>query len=112
MNQNKKIGYEWEKIVRSYYEKKWYRYITSNFTIRGGEIDLIFTTQTTIIFVEVKVVNHVDDLHNYITPRKLRYLDKSITTYLYKFPSNKAPRLDVVFVKDGRIFQVFDSIGM
>ena len=62
------------------------------------------------IFVEVKVVNYIENLHDYITPKKLQTLKHTIDTYLWKYPTQKKVRVDVVFVKDTKIFEIVKNI--
>lgn len=56
------------------------------------------------------MVNYVQDLHNYITPRKLQTLKRSIQTYLYKYPTDKNSRLDVVFTRGNTIVETFQHV--
>jgi Holliday junction resolvase-like predicted endonuclease len=60
--------------------------------------------------VEVKVVNYIENLHDYITPKKLQKLKHTIETYLWKYPTKKIVRIDVVFVKDNKIIEIFKNI--
>lgn len=106
----KKLGYEGETIVKQWYEEHGYHCQAQNFTIRGGELDLIMTNATHLVVVEVKVVNYIEHLHEYITPRKLATLQKSIQTYLWKYPTEKIVQLDVVFVKQGKIVHMVRQV--
>jgi Holliday junction resolvase-like predicted endonuclease len=63
-----------------------------------------------IIFVEVKVVNYLDNLHDYITSKKLQTLKHSIETYLWKYPTSKIVRIDIVFIKDQKVVEIFKNI--
>ena len=65
-----------------------------------------------IIFVEVKVVNYIDNLHDYITERKLLSLKHTIETYLWKYPTEKIIRVDIVFIKDKKIFEIIKNIEL
>lgn len=106
----KTIGNAWELLVQNVYEQKWYHCKDKNFTIRGGELDLVMEDDNTLVVVEVKVVNYMDNLHNYITPKKLITLQKSIQIYLWKYPTNKPVRLDIVFVKGNEIVQTYENV--
>lgn len=101
---NKEIWYEWESIVVEEYLKNGYKILKTNFTFPGWEIDIIAKKDNILHFVEVKVVNYVDDIHWYISKQKLSFLDRSIQTYLYKNKVDLAHVLDVVFVKNWKIF--------
>lgn len=50
----KKIGFVGEDLAAQYLKSKGYRILKNNFTIKGGEIDLIAQRGETLIFVEVK----------------------------------------------------------
>lgn len=65
-----------------------------------------------IVFVEVKVVNYIENLHDYITPKKMQALQRSLETYLWRYPSSKDKRVDAVFVKDGEIIHVYDHVEL
>lgn len=110
----KNTGYRGERIVETRYREKWYIYRSRNFTIADGEIDLIFVWKNTIVFVEVKVVDCITDIYDYVNYRKKRSLEKSISTYLYRNPSCSAYdiRVDVVFVRHGRIWERFVGIEL
>lgn len=106
----KSIGKEWEEIVQQLYESHGYNCKDKNFTIRGWEIDLVMEDDVNLIFVEVKVVNYIDNLHDYITIKKLHALKHSIDTYLWKYPTQKRVRIDIVFVKDHKIIEIYKNI--
>lgn len=107
---NKDIWYQWESIVQQYYEQKWFICKDKNFTIRWGEIDLVMEDSTNVVFIESKVVNYIDNLHDYITPKKLQTLKYAIDTYIWKFPTQKVVRIDIVFVQHQRVIEVFEDI--
>ncbi|HSX25347.1 MAG TPA: YraN family protein [Candidatus Andersenbacteria bacterium] len=47
-------GVEGERVAREYLEKSGLQFITSNWSWKTGEIDLIFQDATTRVFVEVR----------------------------------------------------------
>lgn len=104
---NKRTWYAAEQYVKEFYEEKWYTCLHQNYTIRGGEIDLILENSQTLLFVEVKAVHHVDSLYDYITPAKQKALTKTIETYLLKHPTQREVVCEVVFVKGKSILDVF-----
>ncbi len=106
----KSLWYEWETVALSSYVKLWYNLVKKNFTIRWGELDLILEDDNNLVFVEVKTVSYIEDLHDYITKNKLKLLEKTIKSYLYKYPTNKDIRLDVVFIKDNQVYQIYQWI--
>lgn len=114
MSDHKARWYLAEQLVRDDYIQKWWKLLEENWTIRGWEIDLIMQSLDEIVFVEVKLVNHMDDLHNYMTYRKLRTFHKTIATYQHRvgIPKWYSMRVDVVFVKDTTILYVFDHCSL
>lgn len=111
MEQNKRqVGQEWEDLVLEYYEENWYEILDTNYTIRWWEIDIIAQKDWEIVFIEVKVVDWMDDVMWYITPKKLMALDRTIQDYIYKKWLNFGIRIDVVFVKDNKILEVYENV--
>lgn len=110
MPTKKQKGYAWEKLVQEYYERNGCEIITTNYTIRGGEIDIIAKKWTTTYFVEVKVVDYTDDLIGYVTPKKLHFLHRVIDEYCWKYKVKGKIQLDVVFVKNNKIIERFKNI--
>jgi putative endonuclease len=84
--------------------------LEKNFTIRGGEIDIIVENEDTCVFVEVKVVDYVNDLFSYISPKKLQTLTKTIQAYVFKHPTHKEMRVDIAFVKDNCILEIYENV--
>ncbi len=81
----------------------------SNFTIRWGEIDIIFSSTTTVLFIEVKCVNSLESIHNYITSKKRIAMKKTISTYYIRTKDIRIPRIDIVFVKNGTIYTIVEN---
>lgn len=106
----KKVGNEWEALVQELYESHGYDCKDKNFTIRGWEIDLVMENNLNCIFVEVKVVNYIENLHDYITTKKLHTLKHTIDTYLWQYPTQKIVRIDVVFIKDKKVIEIVKNI--
>jgi putative endonuclease len=50
----KALGYSGETLAAQYLQTQGYQILENNFTIRGGEIDLIARKENIIIFIEVK----------------------------------------------------------
>ncbi len=108
----KQVGHDWESLVQQLYESHGYDCKDKNFTIRAWEIDLVMENDLNCIFVEVKVVNYIENLHDYITTKKLQTLKHTIDTYLWKYPTQKKVRIDIVFVKDHKIIEIYKNIEM
>lgn len=111
-NYRKQIGNQWENIVQALYESHGYICKDKNFTIRWWEIDIVMENPVNLIFVEVKVVNYIDNLHDYITTKKLQSLKYAIDSYVWKYPTNKNIRIDIVFVKDNKVVEIFKNIEL
>lgn len=63
-------------------------------------------------FVEVKVVDSIDDLHNYITSAKLKHITKTIQRYLHTHPTTKTIQIDIVFVQQGSILEIYRNVTL
>ncbi|MEI8091335.1 MAG: hypothetical protein WCG98_03695 [bacterium] len=48
--------------------------------------------------MEVKVVDSVEDIDGYVTPKKIGFLNRAIERYLTAHPSHHEIVLDVAFV--------------
>lgn len=80
----KKTGYYGEAIACKVLEKRGYRLVEKNFTIRGGEIDLIIKKEQELIFVEVKTRRndrYGSPLES-ITPQKQRRIIRASEIFL------------------------------
>lgn len=105
-------GNEGEEIALQAYLDDGYSLLDRNYTIRGGEIDLIVQNKDHLVFVEVKVVDSIEDLHNYITWAKLKHITKTIQRYLRTNPTDKTIQIDVVFVQQGSILEIYKNVTL
>jgi len=100
-------GYTGEDIARRYLENKGYTIIQMNYTIRGGEIDIIARDGEITVFVEVRYrfdESHAHPLDTF-TPMKRRTLLRSVMFYVskYRIPEDQI-RIDFIGImpkKDG-----------
>ncbi len=105
----RKIWQQAEELVKEYFISNWYIPLAQNFTLRGGELDLVFQKDNIILFVEVKQVDHIEDFAGYITKKKLKSLQKSIQYFLLKnWLEDKFVDLKFVFVKNWKIVSIYD----
>ncbi len=105
------VGSQAELVAKQYYIDKWWLFTQANFTIRGWEIDLIFCKGAELLFVEVKLVNYVEDITGYITPKKKIALKRTIREYIrLRWKLHKSMRVDVVYVKGNSIYQLYENI--
>jgi putative endonuclease len=108
---NKSIGYKGEDLALNFLKNKGYYLLYKNFTIPGGEIDLIMKKNEKYVFVEVKTRrnNFFGNPEDSITKNKLKFLKRSIEKYFLKINAsiyNVDFRLDlltVVINKEGKI---------
>ena len=107
----KSKGYNWEQIALERYLQRGYTLLDQNFTIPWWEIDLIFTKWESIIFVEVKVVDGISERDNYLSPKKIQSLERSIENYCYIKGIEKEIRLDVAFIQNNTVVEVYENIS-
>lgn len=110
MNKRQK-GYAGERVVVDYYINRGYQHIVNNFTIRGGEIDCVMEGEKVTVFIEVKVIDTIEDIFDYVTEKKLYFLHKCIAQYCQEHAVKEDVRLDVVFVRDGKVSEVYENVG-
>lgn len=108
----RKIGLYAESLVKDFYLWQWYKLVCQNYTIRWGEIDLIVSLPSLLVFVEVKSVFSIDDMIDYVTRKKMEVLLKTVDAYLWKHPTSKEYRFDIVFVKDNKILEVYYDLDL
>lgn len=108
----RKIWYKNEELAKSHYIENGYELISKNYTIRWWEIDLLMRKWNELIAIEVKTVDAIDELDNYITPKKIWFLKKTLQSFLYENDANwvDTVRMDAVFVKDGKILEIYENI--
>lgn len=106
----KQKGYQSESLVKKHYLNLGYRFLHANWTIPGWEIDLIFESDSELIFIEVKTVDCTEDLENYITKTKLKAPERAVEAYIIKYPTSKDLRIDVAFLQQGKIIEIYENI--
>lgn len=88
--EKKQLGYKGESLAKSYLESKGYTFVEQNFCVKGGEIDLIFEDNKTLVFVEVKtkhthnINENINRMFERITPQKIQFLERSAQMYCLK----------------------------
>lgn len=110
MNKRKR-WYQAEHIVKEYLLKKWYKILHQNYTIRWWELDIVAEKENNRIFIEVKEVNNTEDLHNYISKKKIQTIIKTIQFFNNEYPTNKQLRIDLVFIKENTILHHYQNIS-
>lgn len=115
------IGNIGEESVCEYLTAHGYRIAARNYTIRGGEIDIIAENGEFLAFVEVKsrkpdsMVSGFDAVNS----RKKGLIIRTASDYCVRFPNELQPRFDVaeVTIDRGRVLKIdyienaFDTTG-
>ncbi len=118
----REIGDLGENFVCDFLKKLGYTICKKNYTIRGGEIDIIAQKDDIIAFVEVKTrqPNPLQTGFEAMTKTKKRNIAKTAQDYYLKSNCNLQPRFDVAvltvvnsMVKDiNYVENAFDLSGM
>ena len=96
----RQIGDRGEAYAARLMEKEGYRIVGRNYTVRGGEIDLIARNDEYLVFCEVKLRDGAA-LYNAaeaVTREKQRRVIHAAVCYLQKYPTHLQPRFDVVAI--------------
>ncbi|MDR0608391.1 MAG: YraN family protein [Candidatus Peribacteria bacterium] len=111
MNTREK-GKTGEQLVQQYYQQQGFSLLKANFTVRGGEIDLVMKKDHMLVAIEVKNLDTIAELDNYITSRKMVYLQRALDAFLWEYGREQFTdiRLDAVFVKRGAIIEIYEDI--
>jgi putative endonuclease len=64
-------GKEGEDLVREHYLQQGYSLIEQNFTIKGGEIDLLMKKEKMLVAIEVKNLDTIQEFDEYIGSKKI-----------------------------------------
>ncbi len=98
------IGRFCESAVADYLAAQGYTIVERGFTVKGGEIDLIAESDTTLLFVEVKGRTEGDQIRRFGRPAtavnaaKQEHLLFAAREYIRRTGNRKKPRLDVAEV--------------
>ena len=98
MGRNNVVGAGGEALAAKYLQKKRYRLIAANYRTRFGEIDLIMSNRTFLVFVEVKLrkSDRFASAMEYVDYKKQERLRKTALIYLNQNPTELQPRFDVI----------------
>lgn len=93
-------GQQIEALAEQFLRSQGLRALERNFTMRGGEIDLIMQHEQVLVFVEVRyrANHHHGSGAESITPRKQQRLRRTAEYYLVRHFGNQLPdcRFDVI----------------
>lgn len=104
---NRKTGTIYETKASEYLKTQGVRILEMNFSLRGGEIDIIGKDKDTYIFVEVKYRknNSHGNPEEAVNLNKQRTICRVATLYakIKKLPVNGSFRFDVISILDNEI---------
>ena len=98
------FGRRAERVATLLLFAKGYRVLARNFTVRGGEIDLVARRGATIAFVEVKARPSLEEALGAVSEAKRRRIGRAAAVWLARNPWAAALTLrgDGVFLAPGR----------
>ncbi len=85
-----------------------YQIIERNYTLRGGEIDIIAIKDEVLHFIEVKSGSSYNPLYN-ITPKKLQFVINTAMRFMQKKNLNMTFQIDGLSVQ-GKICNLVENI--
>ena len=98
------VGEHAERRAQTYLERQGYRLVDRNFHSHQGEIDLIVTKDSLLVFVEVRYRANSDrgTPAETITPRKIRRIIRTAEFFLLRNPQLQISeyRFDVIAIAD------------
>ncbi len=98
----REIGALGEAVACKYLKKQGYKIRKQNYTVKGGELDIVAENREYIVFVEVKTRSADSDFERYgrpaaaITKDKRAHVRSAAREYLFRIGSQKQPRIDVI----------------
>ena len=105
MGKSNDLGAWGEKLAASYLKKKKYRIISTGYSCRFGEIDIIACHGDYLVFVEVKLrkSNRFAEAMEFVDYRKQSRILTTASFYLSENSTALQPRFDVieVYAPDG-----------
>lgn len=98
MGRNNLAGAWGEALAADYLRKKHYRIDAVRYYSRFGEIDLVASNKSYLVFVEVKLRKSADfaRAREYVDRRKQDKLRMTASLYLSQFPTELQPRFDII----------------
>ena len=98
MGRNNLAGAWGEAQAAEYLKKKHYRLVASGYRCRFGEIDLIVSNRSYLVFVEVKLrkSDRFAEAREFVDWRKQDRIRTTASLYLSENPTQLQPRFDVI----------------
>lgn len=101
MSSHRAIGNKAEDLACTYLQEHGYQIVARNFTIRGGELDIVAQKEGMIVAVEVKArfTHEYGSPEEAITAAKLQFLQRTLAFYLHRYKLEQWPcRIDLVTI--------------
>ncbi len=96
----KDLGDFGERVAENFYRENGYVILAKNYTVRGGEIDLIVESPEWLVFVEVKTRSNLN--YGYpseaINHKKIQHMCRAAGRYIGEHPTKKEIRFDAIEV--------------
>lgn len=107
-------GQFWEQRALTFLQQRGLTVVMTNYTCRGGEIDLIMRDRDTLVFVEVRQRDGTGygGAAASISPAKIRRLVRAAQTYLLRYTRLPPCRFDVLAVDADRIDWLRNAIEL
>ncbi|MDR0991904.1 MAG: YraN family protein [Ruminococcus sp.] len=111
MSYERDLGNLGETIVANALQRRGVRILERNFTVRGGEIDIIAEKDGILCFIEVKTRSARSErfaqAKEYVNRTKQKRIIKAAKYYLYRTKSDLQPRFDVceVVIEGGKLIK-------
>ncbi len=103
--EKKQLGRAGEDTACAYLEKNGYSVVARNYTVRGGEIDIVATDEKFVVFVEVKCRENdvFSKACEAVNTKKIAHLVTAAERFLFEKSEDadlcgKQPRFDVIEV--------------
>ena len=113
MNNPARTGREGEAAAAAYMKRNGWKIAAVNYTVRGGELDIVAENAQYIVFCEVKTRSPhtlVPAVYS-VDARKQARLALAAQLYLSENPTDKQPRFDYIEIKaDGGKYTVVSHI--
>jgi len=100
-----RTGISAESRAAAFMIAKGHRILARRFRTPVGEIDIVAGRRNTLVFVEVKARNNLDDAAESVTPRTRQRIVAAAEYWLSQHPDDvmREMRFDVVLVAPGKI---------
>lgn len=103
MSDQRKKGTKGEEIAVAYLRQLGYNILETNWFYRHFEIDIIASTSSVLVFVEVKMRQNAGEAaREAVSRKKQRFIIEAANAYIERFDNSMPVRFDVVMVYCGQ----------